>query len=84
MNKSVTMKELASVIGDESTQLAMDVFQGRPLYFPKKRHMIQFQNQEEKEQHIKNLFWKAGHSVDDIAVEMELTPKHVRDIIRKR
>ena len=84
MNKTVTMKELASVIGDDKTQLAIDAFQGRPLYFPKKRHMIQFHNQEEKEQHIKNLFFKAGYSPEEIAAELELTPKHVRDIIRKR
>lgn len=77
------MYELAQVIGEDMTQEAIDAFAGRPYYFSKKQTVMQFLDQDSKEEYIKNLFFKSGRSVEYIADRIGLSVDRTRKIINK-
>ena len=84
MSKSVSITEIIDVIGEDMTQKLIDNFAGRTCYFNKKQNIIEFPDQESKEQFARNAFYSGAMSLSDISDQMSLSVDHVRKLINKR
>jgi Mor family transcriptional regulator len=84
MPKSVSIKEMIDVIGEEAVQKLIDNFAGRTCYFKKDPIAIEFPDQESKELFAKNAFHNGTLSVPEIADYLKLSVDHVRKLINKK
>ena len=84
MSKSVSIIEIIDVIGEDMTQKLIDSFAGRTCYFRKAPNVIEFPDQESKEQFARNAFYSGAMSLNEISVQLGLSVDHVRKLINKR
>lgn len=79
---TVSFYEVKEVIGEEAAQKMMENFPCKQLYIPNK--MPEFPDNETRNQYIKNLFYNAGKSVNEIADRVDLSIETVRKIINRK
>jgi hypothetical protein len=84
MPKSVSIKEMIDVIGEEAVQKLIDNFAGRTCYFKKDPNAIEFPDQESKERFARNAFYSGALSLSEISVQLGLSVDHVRKLINKK
>ena len=80
--ESVSIQKVKEVIGEEAAMKLVDAFPSMQLYIPNK--IPEFPDLDTRNQYIKNLYFSAGKSIDDIAAKVDLSVERVRKIICQR
>lgn len=80
----VTIFQVKERLGDDVATALCDTFPGEQLYIPKKQSSLQFENIDDRNKYICNLFYSAGKSYDEIAALMGLTKDRIMKIVSDR
>lgn len=79
---TVSIYKVKEVIGEEAVEALIKEFPCMQLYIPNR--MPDFPDNETRNKYIKNLYFSAGKSVDDISARVGLSSDRVRKIIYQR
>ena len=80
MPKQITSEEFRSVIGDDLFQKCIEKFRGRQFYFGKKSNLLNFKNNEQRNEFIYNACINSGCSYETVADRLNLSTDYVRRI----
>jgi DNA-directed RNA polymerase specialized sigma subunit len=79
---TVSFYEVKKVIGEEAAKKMMDAFPSMDLHIPNRMH--EFPSFEARNQYIRNLYYSAGKTIEDIAPRVGLSSDRVRKIIYQK
>ena len=80
----VSIYQVKEVLGEAVANTLCDHFPGEQIYIPKKQTSLQFENIDDRNKYICNLFYSAGKSYDEIAALMGLTKDRIMKIVSDR